>query len=296
VKKIQQRETRSQATAYRWPAVLFSLPFVGIGSWLTLGGFEFVPLGGKAHAPLWVIGCCGLAFLLAGLIVLFRGLLGVWNQRRIARLGERRQSEPWLADYPWDRRGLRDRPGGRVALAFFFFVFMAVFLVPFNWWAWWSGEGPWMVRIVVGLFDGVTLLVAGGFVYQLGQLLKFGRSRLAFRRFPYHPGETLSVGFSGTRLDHLKATLRFVEERFETTGSGKNRSTRLVSYTHFDDQRELTAPPGHPEIEIVFEIPDNPEWVTELSAKPVRYWELLIESEQPGIDFKTTFPLPVYTR
>ncbi len=27
---------------------------------------------------------------------------------------------------------------------------------------------------------------------------------------------------------------------------------------------------------------------------PIRYWELLVEAEAPGVDFATTFVLPVY--
>ena len=44
----------------------------------------------------------------------------------------------------------------------------------------------------------------------------------------------------------------------ETHGSGKNRSTRLVSYEHFGRRKELVA--------------------------------------RVGIDYRTTFPLPVYRR
>ena len=60
-------------------------------------------------------------------------------------------------------------------------------------------------------------------------------------------------------------------------------ATRLVSHEHFGRQKEPTNHAGAPEVEISFEIPDNTEWVTELSGTPVRYWEL-------------TFPLPVYRR
>jgi len=47
---------------------------------------------------------------------------------------------------------------------------------------------------------------------------------------------------------------------------------------------------------VTFDIPDNPEWVTQLSGKLVRYWELLVETRRRGVDFRTTFPLQVYAR
>ena len=68
---------------------------------------------------------------------------------------------------------------------------------------------------------------------------------------------------------------------------------RNRSFRHAQD---LVGYSGAPEVEINFDIPDESEWVTELSGTPVRYWELVVESARPGIDFRTTFPLPVYRR
>ena len=83
----------------------------------------------------------------------------------------------------------------------------------------------------------------------------------------------------------------------ETSGSGDSRSTQLVSYERFGIQQQFEAvSSATQEVEISFDVPDNDDWVTELSGRPVRYWELLIESEQTGADFKTTFPLPIYPR
>jgi len=270
-----------------------ALPFVAVGGFFALAGFEFVPLPGKANAPLPVIGFIGLAFFLAGSTLLSHGARGLLNEWRIRR---RPLSEPWLVDYPWNPRGIRDRAGARVLNALLGLLLFTVFLVPFNWWAFISDHGSWLVTFVVGTFDLILAVILGKAIYHLGQYVKFGHSRLTFRRFPYHPGETLLVAFSGTPLERLNATLRFVEERVETTGTGDDRSTRLVSYEHFGQQKEFVGTSGMPEIEIDFEIPDNPEWVTGLSSRPVRYWELLLESEQTGIDFRTTFPLPIYDR
>lgn len=133
------------------------------------------------------------------------------------------------------------------------------------------------MTIVVGIFDLCLLLVAGTALYRVAQFLRFGHARLSFRRFPFHPGDSLQVALSGTPPDGLNAT-------------------RLVSYEHFGRQKELVGYAGAPEVEISFEIPDNTEWVTELSGTPVRYWELVVESSRVGIDYRTTFPLPVYRR
>ena len=294
MKRIQKTDTRSQATAYRWPAVLMGVPFLLLGGYFALAGFGFAPLPGKANAPLWVIGYVGLAFFLAGAMIFTFGVRGVLNQKRVRE--NRHRMEPWKLDYPWSSRGIRDKAAGRVLSSFSGLAFMAIFLVPFNWWAFMSSSGGLFVRVITGIFDLALLLVATTALYRLAQFLRYGHSYLSFRHFPYRPGEPLRVGFSGPSLDRLRATLRYVEERWETSGHGKNRSTRLVSYEHFSREREIASPGGAPEVEIEFELPENEEWVTGLSELPVRYWELVVESEQSGPDFRTTFPLPVYPR
>lgn len=296
MRSISKTDTRSQATAYGKPAVFLSLPFLAMGGYFALAGFGVLPLHGKANAPLWVIGFVGLAFFTAGTTLLFHGSRGLFNRRRMRRAGERHFSEPWFVDHPWDPRGIRDQAGRRVLNGLLGLVLIGVLLVPFNWWAFISDAGGWFIGILVGIFDLVWLLIFGATGGHLIRLLRFGHTRLHFRRFPFHPGDRLQVALAGTRLARLKATLRFVEERWETRGSGSNRSTRLVSYEHYDEHKEVAAPSSAPEIEIDFPIPDNGEWTTTLSGKPVRYWELVVESEQPGVDFRTTFPLPIYPR
>ncbi len=109
-------------------------------------------------------------------------------------------------------------------------------------------------------------------------------------------GERLEVGFAPHRHAELRVTLRFVEERFEQRGSGSNRSVQHVCYELFRQEQRLTSLPTSSEAPIAFELPDRPEWVTGLSEQPLRYWELVVDSEVPGVDFHAEFPLPVYSR
>jgi hypothetical protein len=296
VRKISKVDTRSQATAYGGGAVVLAIPFVLVGAYFALAGFGFLPLPGKANAPLEIIGFVGLAFFIAGMTLVVHGCRGMLNKVRMRRVAQRHLSEPWFLDHAWDPQGIRDNASGRAGGGIAGLLLLTVFLVPFNWWAFWSGEGALMLTFVVCIFDLCLLLVVGATVYRIVQLAKYGHARLSFRRFPFHPGDKLHVALSGTPRDNLSATLRFVEERFETHGSGKNRSRQLVSYEHFGERRAVPEVLGAPEVEVSFDLPDNEEWVTELSGAPVRYWELLVESQQPGVDFRTTFPLPVYRR
>lgn len=295
VKRISKPDSRIYRTAYGPSAVWLGLGCAAIGSFFSLGGFGIFPLPGKAHAPFWVIGMVGLAFLLCGLTLTGHGIRGTVHQRRHGTLRSRYRGQPCYRDYPWHQRGIHDTPASRWLYQFLGFLLMGVFLIPFNWWAFLSDDGPWPARVAVGIFDLLLLLTLFSGIYRLLQFTKFGRSHLAFSRFPFHPGEKLAVSFSPNRFEFLKATLRFVEERFEQRGSGSHRSTSHVCLEHYNESKHLNPPEWLPAVEIVFDLPDNPAWVTRLSADPaVRYWELVVESEQPGIDFRTTFPLPVY--
>lgn len=295
-KRISKRDFVSPRTAYRGGAILMAVPFVAIGTYFGLAGFGFLTMPDGANAPLWVIGYIGLSFALAGLMVGVNGVRGVLNGRRAKAL-RRLRREKWFLDYDWEPHGITDRALARVGQSLGALFFLAVFLVPFNWWAWMSGEGPWMVKGIVGLFDLMLVVMAGSALYRIGQFLKYGYSRLRFRAFPYFLGDDLEVVFAPNRFDRLKFTLRFVEERNVQTGTGENRNTQLVSVETWSEEKTIEARRTEAEVRVAFVLPDDPELENSLSGQPVvKYWELKVEAETPGIDFATSFPLPVYAR
>ena len=288
--RLHKNETLSQRVAYGKGALLLSLPFIVIGGIFAAIGFGGVELKG-ANAPMWVIGAFGLAFLLAGLILFTHALR---SSRAAARRRALADAPLWERDFPWNPEGTKDRALARVGNAFLGSVFLAVFLVPFNWWAFLSGKGPLPVEIFVGLFDLILLFVLGNAFYLLAQFAKYGHSRLGFERFPFLLGDRLGVVFLPNRFAEIRFTLRYVEERYETSGHGKNRSTSLVCYELY--RAEQTVEPGalEAEVKVAFDLPDEPEWGNRLCETPIRYWELAVDAEAPGVDFATAFVLPVY--
>jgi hypothetical protein len=282
-------------TGYRGGAALFSLPFIGIGTYFALAGFEYIPLPGKANAPLWVIGYIGIAFAFAGLMVLAHALRGMRHHARKRRVIELYPERPGIADYPWNPDGIDSRLGARALQSVFGGTLFCVFLAPFHWWAWMSDHGGIFIGIFTGLFEFIALFVVWNCLRHVLQWLKYGSSRLRFRKFPFKPGDKLDLEFSPNRFDQLKATLRFIEERVEQSGSGNNRSTRIVHDALYEETKELTPGPLQPEVRLEFELPDNEEWVNQISGTPVRYWELKLEADVPGVDFDASWPLPVYS-
>ena len=116
----------------------------------------------------------------------------------------------------------------------------------------------------------------------------FGASRIEFSKFPLRPGETAVLRWlvpkGASRIARGTFTLRCVEEWYETTSTGKNRSRTLVQEQvwaatgSITDGRVLRA--GKTD-ELQFEIPaDAPS--TSLSSGKTVFWELAIELDLAG--------------
>jgi len=278
---------------------LFGLPFFGVGVWATLAGLRWIPIDESSlHAPHWVLAVFGIVFAGAGVLLWSLG----WRQAKADR--RRRNMEmrdPALADYPWDERGFTPPRWSAAAKGMGWVIFLALFLSIFNYWAF-LAKGPWMVKIIVGLFDLILLFVAWQVGMLIGRTLKFGPSRIEFARFPFRPGETVSLHWLPprglTRMTQGTITLRCVEEWYEETGSRKDRSRQLVQELvwsatgHLDQPQEFQ--PGRPE-ELCFKLPaDVPG--TRMNTKDGRpvFWDLQVQLELAGLDFKETYLVPVY--
>lgn len=278
---------------------LFGLPFLGVGVWAALAGLKLIPLDeSKLHAPHWVLAVFGGVFALAGVMLWSMG----WRQFKASRRHkELALRDPVLADYPWDVRGFTPPRWSRVASGISRAAFLALFLSIFNWWAFFT-KAPLMLKIFVGLFDLILLFVVWQVGVLIGRTLKFGPSRIEFARFPYRPGETVTLHWrvpqGMARVTGGTITLRCVEEWYEVRRSGRKRRRYLVqeavwsATAHLDRPRDIL--PGKSE-ELRFDPPaDAPG--TALSrpgTKPV-FWELVMDLDLAGLDFKETFLVPVY--
>lgn len=281
-----------QRTAYRGGAALMALPFIGVGVYCAGFGFGYLPEPDGVNAPLWVVGCIGLAFAIAGLWLLTLGLGGMRHHARRKRIVELYPERPWLSDYAWDDSGIESRPFARAVGSLYFAALWCIFMTPFYWWAFLSGEGNWFVKGIVGLFCFFTIFVLKQAFSGVVHAFKYGRTRLRFHTFPFHPGGKLDVDFEGNRFEELTATLRFVEERiYEDVDQKKD----LVARTLHSDEQTLTPGPFQPVVRLVFDLPDDEELVNEISGDPVRFWELEIRAPAPGVDFHVVLPVPVYS-
>lgn len=279
---------------------LFGLPFLGVGIWATLAGTKTIPIDpAKLHAPHWVLAVFGGVFALAGVMLWSLGGRQWRANRRKRDSLANKSRDPALADYAWNPRGFTPPRWSRAAKTLGGVIFFAIFLSIFNWWAFFT-PSPWLLKAIVGLFNLILIFVAWQAGMVLGRTLKFGPSQMEFAKFPFRPGETAVLRWrvpNGiSRITKGTFTLRCVEEWYEVSGSGKNRSRTLVQEQvwratgHVGELRGLL--PGKTE-ELQFDIPaDTPS--TSLSGDKTVFWELAVDLDLAGLDFKETYMVPVY--
>lgn len=283
-----------------WGGFLFGGVFVAAGTGIVLVGTKVLPVDpASVHAPYWVLTMAGASFALGGFMVW--GMAGkqfAANRRRTRATGQY-SDEPALADYPWHPDGFAVSEWTGAAKAAGVALGLTVFLSMFNWWAF-VADGPWMVKAIVVLFDcfGLAMWWVAG--RQVGRALKFGHSRIVFARFPYRLAEPVNIRWQPARGIHRAHkgtfTLRCVEEWTESSGSGDSRTANIVHEEVWsakwlmEQERNFSF---RDEVELRYELPPDAQ-PTQLTADKPVFWELEVQLDLPGLDFKETYLVPVY--
>lgn len=294
-------------------AILFGTPFAAAGVFALLAGLGVLRTeGGGGNAPMAVVGGVGVLFGGVGLGFWAAGLRRLARSARWNAMKRRKPDEPWLWDHAWSPTGVSHSGSKPAVKSLLIAVLGTCFAAPFNWWAFWSGEGPVPVMIFAVFIDLLVAACWGGLVYTIGQGLKFGSSFLRFRTFPFFVGERVEGVLEG--LDRLRGfssltvTLRCVEDRVVTKGNTTSVDAKVVhEETREVSPHEVPMAPGGgagvfklfrvaPPVEglpVSFALPGG-DLATQLSASPARRWEVVVEAELPGIDYAATFLVPVY--
>ena len=313
-KKLDAHPARSKVAVAGGCAVLFGLPFFGVGLFLLLAALGEVPLKSRGgDPPLFVLVLVAIVFGGLGLFLIAHGIGTMRTRSRWKSSQKDHPEELWMWEHQWDpagasHGGVGETVGGLVAV-----LFLTVFMTPFNYIFLWSEFTPIAV-LVVGVFDLIALAAWGAFFYRAVQSLKYGTSRFLFSTFPFFLGErvegrlTEADRFRGSTK--IEVTLRCVEEAFDLPCN----SNTVVCYSVFEEVRSfrpgsLDFGVGDPArffqlfrkadaratLDLSFQLPAE-DLGTALSASPPRYWELEVKAETRGVDYVATFLLPVYPK
>jgi hypothetical protein len=303
---IEKRGTKMGLSS--WGGFLFGSVFVAAGGFIfiasvghgqgpvTVRHSHFHP---NASAPIWLPTAAGAVFAIAGLIVWGMAIRQIAANRYRAKAALQHPNEPALTDYNWHPEGFAISEWNIVVQYFASAMFLTLFLSLFNWWAF-IAKGPWMVKIIVCLFDLIGLAMWVRAIKQLLRAMKFGRSRIAFAAFPYHLNQPVAIRWQPSRgIGQLKKgtfTLRCVEEWMETSGSGSDRMTSVVHEEIWSAQAIVDQPrrfqPGE-EMELKYDLPSDAHPTCLAADRPI-FWELQVKLDLPGVGFDETYLVPVY--
>lgn len=293
--------TQSGAPIDGWKSVLFGLPFLLAGLAIECAALNLLP--GRKNAPDWLIGLIGAFFFLAGAFLIVHGLRGAARQAEYERESSARPGEPWLCDHHWHREGVGFSAFNSMLQRLVAALVWNAFLIPF-FWVGLNQRGVGRVFLVfASLFALFGLVFWARWIQMLADLVRYGNSFLYYDEFPYFLGQTLRVRLRAPRhvasTDELALTLRCLQEKYVTTGSGNNRSTQVVCYELYKDattfsSTQLAACAGG-DIPVEFHLPAD-QYATALAETPPTYWEVEARGKARGADYEAFFLVPVYKR
>ncbi|HUL35025.1 MAG TPA: hypothetical protein VL128_14160 [Candidatus Eisenbacteria bacterium] len=277
-------------------SALFGLPFLAAGGFIWFMTFHGDPRA--RHAPVWLIFLVGGIFSSGGLFLFLHGIAGMIRRYVHNRRAAQNPGQPWLSDYHWRAEGIRfsafQAMMGRLLAALGWYLFLAPFF-------WVGTHGPWPFLAIASIFGLLGIMFWVRWAQMLGDLLRYGNSFLAYDTFPYFLGGALNARLRAPRhlavLNSLTLTLRCIQERYITTGTGNNRATRVVCYELYKDvlsfdQQRLANFVGA-DIPVEFRVPAD-KLPTTLDDAPPTYWSIEARGEAPGADYEAYFLVPVY--
>jgi len=292
---LPNHPTQSATAIDGWSSVLFGLPFLLSGVGIALAALYGSPY--RKHAPDWLIYLIGSFFFSAGAFLIIHGLRGVERKTAYRREAAANPGQLWLADYHWQCEGFSFSAFEAMLARFVGAVLWNAFLIPFFWVGLTQRGMNRMFLVFACLFALIGLIFWVRWARVLGELFRYGNSFLYFNSFPYFLGNTFEGRLSLRRnldaIDELTLTFRCIQEKYITTGTGENRSTKVVCFELYKDaatfSRSQLASAGGSGLPVSFRIPqDQP--ATRLCDAPPTYWEI----EARGADYEAYFLVPVY--
>ncbi|MDB6032064.1 MAG: hypothetical protein JWM16_2402 [Verrucomicrobiales bacterium] len=283
-------------------ACLLGLVFAAAGTYIILVGTKMLPVNpATVHAPYWIVTAMGTVFVAPAIWIWTLAWRQHTANRRNQEAARHHPNEPALADYPWNPRGYQPqrwrKATGRVTVA----LLLTLFLSAFNYFAF-EPQSPWPLKAFIALFDLIAVVIWCVAALAVGRAIKFGGSQIAFTSFPYRLGKPIVIRWepaSGIgKANKGSFTLRCIEEWYETTGTGKDRSRQIVHEEIWSGTWRLDQPrdfQSGQKVDFSFAAPADLHSTTLSADRPI-LWEFEVKLDLPGLDFDETYLVPIYGR
>ena len=237
-------------------------------------------------SPVGFVLVYGLFFGLLGALAVLQAILRRLAARRTARLRAKFPREPWRYDHDWDERGQRRTWLVRIAET-----------AQRD-----SSRFRWARVVAVAVFAGLAaakqwsaMAVVGGALvtwisWAAWRLHGAGDAHLHFAKFPFHPGERVTLRFG---MDSGGADFRRVEFRLSRVLQTGTVAVRIRPMSEF--RPPGTLPGSDFDVEVSFDVPEGARG-TELSGASPYYWVLDVLAATSSGPYAETFLIPIYDR
>jgi hypothetical protein len=202
--------------------------------------------------------------------------------------------EPWLWDHPWDPTGASVTSAQRWGRA------------SSRWSATRARRTAWLVAIVVvagwlGPLYGTSIVwiavLALLWAWDAWHAHGAGTTRVSYAKFPFHPGERVTLRFAvsegGASFRRARFHLRHVREH---VAHGWIRAA-LTQSTIVIDRPPGMLPGPEEEIELTFDVPEGAPGtrLSDPDSEP-SYWVLDVVADTSAGPFTESFLVPIYER
>jgi hypothetical protein len=278
---------------------LFLLPFAGVGVFAAVQMVRMVAEGNWGQAAffaLFAVTFGGVGF--GGLAALARG------RRKLVEAEARRARHPdapWLWRPDWAAGTIEDGNRTAARFAWIFAGFWNLGSLPAGYFglraALQQGNHAGLIALVFPV-AGVGLLIWAARISV--RLRRFGVSRLALETRPAAVGGSRAGTGAAPRArmpaDGFRVALSCI--RRVTTGSGDSRSTR--EQVLWQEEQRVAGRPSRTargmttEVPVRIPIPPDALACDDSNARNVVLWRLEVSAQVPGVDYASTFEVPVF--
>ncbi len=238
-----------------------------------------------------------LAFGGLGLFFLWALRRGARNEKQLESDRQRWPGQPWMWHEGWRTPELVSNASAAMWLAISFAVLWnlisapAAFMVPGE-----IADGNWAALLAL-LFPAIGIGVIVWAVREVLRKRRYGDSVLRLDSLPVPLGGSLRATFEvPARLSDRELEIQLACVHRYRSGSGKNRRTQEDIL--WEDRQHAKArsgsQPGSTAARIEMALPHDQPVARRRPPDDTIVWRLTVEADEPGVDFKGEFELPVF--
>lgn len=274
--------------------VFMSIIFIAIGGYISGIALKLLPFNGRITAPREIVLAAAVVFILAGISFLAQSLKGLLKRNRLKRKKSRSFNSPWNWDFDWNRSGISPRSNNTIFGHIIGILITSLFLAITYWIGFIDKSGFKIPFYGICFF---SLFILFWFYTMLSKRIKYGKAQLKFGRFPFYTNKQIDLTFLNlpprSSTSKVIVNLRYYSERLSKDSKNRTRISLIEEYIQ-TEVYEASSINSMRQLNCKFKLPDSINYSSQLSEMPASFWEVEIECDIKGWNYREYFLLPIY--